>query len=75
MAGAAANMDTTRKKGQVGRVRKTAMGWMFEVQSEYPLQDEMWIPFAAADDKDTILGIAIKAQLNGWIKEWHEDHG
>lgn len=59
----------------VGRVRKTSANrWLFEYQLEYPT-DEKWAPFMSSGRKQDVLACAIKAQLNGWIKEWYEYDG
>lgn len=79
MAGAGANRPTTpdpklfQKSSWVGRVRKTSSSrWVFEFQLEYPTDGD-WVAYMTSGKKDDVLAMAIKAQLNGWIKEWHED--
>jgi hypothetical protein len=63
------------KRSRLGRIRRKAArnGWVFETRPEYPLQGEGWEKFFTARSKDHTLAVAIKAQLEGWIKEWHEE--
>lgn len=70
MAGGAGSPRITRN----GRVRKLPGGWVFETQPEYALQTEEWEPFFQAPRKQDVLAVAIKSQLNGWIREWHEEN-
>lgn len=66
---------TGAKRSRLGRIRRKASrnGWVFETRPEYPLQGEDWERFFTARNKDHALAVAIKAQLMGWIKEWHEE--